>query len=125
MNRTCEPKGVKKGIGNYVTKSRSKNLSAIHIKQISIFFVPIFTMPKLVCRVTTKNFDETNFVSANSFFIKNNKFFSNFKKSPADQLDGQNFGPFKKKRAVKDIVNIVAGGRLAVQLCGQNFGLPR
>ncbi|RMZ92801.1 centlein, partial [Brachionus plicatilis] len=38
----------------------------------------------------------------------------------AGQLDGQNFGPFKKsvkkKRAVKDTVNIVAGGHLAVQL---------
>ncbi|RNA09924.1 hypothetical protein BpHYR1_007934, partial [Brachionus plicatilis] len=49
--------------------------------------------------------------------------------SKAGQLDGQYFGPFKKsikkKRAVKDTVNIVAGGHLAVQLGGQNFGLPR
>ncbi|RNA18182.1 trypsin I-P1-like [Brachionus plicatilis] len=55
---------------------------------------------------------------------------SNIKRlSKAGQLDGQNFGPFKisvkKKRAVKDTVNIVAGGHLAVQLGGQNFGLPR
>ncbi|RNA09000.1 hypothetical protein BpHYR1_041974 [Brachionus plicatilis] len=31
----------------------------------------------------------------------------------------------KKKRAVKDTVNIVAGGHLAIQLDGRNFGLPR
>ncbi|RNA13346.1 hypothetical protein BpHYR1_046499 [Brachionus plicatilis] len=45
--------------------------------------------------------------------------------SQAGQLDGQNFGPFKKKRTVKDTVNIVAGGHLAIQLGGENFGLPR
>ncbi|RMZ99813.1 hypothetical protein BpHYR1_013904 [Brachionus plicatilis] len=38
-------------------------------RETKIFFVPKFTIPKLGCRINTKNFGETNFASANSFFI--------------------------------------------------------
>ncbi|RNA02660.1 hypothetical protein BpHYR1_006596 [Brachionus plicatilis] len=58
MNRTCDPKGVNKGIWNFVSKNRNKNLlcSKIHNTKIGL--------PN-----NYKEFCELNFTSANSFFI--------------------------------------------------------
>ncbi|RNA24158.1 hypothetical protein BpHYR1_009360 [Brachionus plicatilis] len=90
-----------------------------------------------MCSAKLKKIGDTRFL----FFLKTTIVlqFGNFSKEKFIEKDLQTFtlNNFKNiikikspsqvslTRAVKDTVNIVAGGHLAVQLGGQNFGLPQ